>query len=361
MEIYALHLPAFHRIKENDEWWGEGFTEWDNVRKGRPLFKGHIQPKIPLGHDYYDLSKEGMIRKQATLAKSYGLDGFIFYHYWFNGHKLFEKPIENFRDESEPIEGFHYSICWANENWSRTWDGRDHEVLLKQDYGDRDDWKNHIEYLATFFKDKKYQKIDGHPVLYIYSANQIDGFDEMIQSWNNYLESVGIPSIHLIEFMRARNNIPASAFSAGIIEFEPLYSIRYDISFFRKAQRYLCKVFNLIDYQDYDSIWRHIIKRNRLYEGKIIYKSGFVGWDNSPRKGRKNSIIIKNSTPRKFGQYLDRLVSSPRKGSSNDIVVLNAWNEWGEGAMLEPTEQEGFAYLEQVRLVKQKHQKGENQ
>lgn len=355
MKILALHLPAFHRIKENDEWWGKGFTEWDNVKRGKPLYKGHIQPLTPLNGDYYDLSQNGAIEKQANTAKQYGVDGFIFYHYWFKGHKLLEKPVEGFRDESN-IEGFQYCLCWANETWARTWDGRNSDILIKQEYGDKSDWLEHIKYLVTFFKDKKYLYIEDRPVLYIYSTNQIPNVDAMINVWNNYLKSIGIKPIYLVEFMRAKNNFPSSKYSEGVIEFEPMYTIRYDVSILEKAKRYMCKKLNFIDYQNYDSVWAKMLRRVRTYDNKKIFKSCFVAWDNSPRKGRKNSIILKNCSPKSFGRYFLKLLNNKRPNSSNEMVVINAWNEWGEGAILEPSDQFQYQYLEEIRKSKNKYE-----
>lgn len=354
MKILALHLPAFHEIPENNEWWGKGFTEWDNVKKGKPLYKGHIQPQIPLMNNYYDLSKSSVIDNQAKMARKYGVDGFVFYHYWFSGKKIFEKPVENLlNDDSINID---YCLCWANETWSRTWEGKNSEVLIKQDYGSEDDWIEHIKYLYAFFCDKRYIKVNGHPVLFIYSMNQYNRFNEMIKIWNDYLEKQGCKAIHLIEFMRAKNNEVACKYSKAVIEFEPLYSIRYDVSFFRKVKRYLCKVFKMIDFQNYDKIWEKIISRKRVYDNRIIYKSCFTAWDNSPRKGKKNSIIIKGAKPAKFGDYFYRLLESKRRESSNEIVIINAWNEWGEGAILEPTENDGFGYLEALKSARLKYE-----
>lgn len=346
MKILALHLPAFHEIDENNIWWGEGFTEWDNVKKGKPLFKGHVQPLIPFENNYYDLSELKTLKAQFDLANKFGLSGFIFYHYWFNGHKLFEKPIENLLNDPT-IDG-SFCLCWANETWSRTWEGKNSEVLIKQEYGNLKDWDNHIEYLFKFFSDKRYIKLDGRPLLFIYSCNQIPEIDKKINLRNKYLEKKGMKPIYLVEFLRAKNNMPASKLSEGVIEFEPMYTIRYDLNFFEKAKRYLCKKLKLIDFQDYDKVWMKILKRKRVYNKKL-FKSCFTAWDNSPRKGKKNSIILKNSSPEKFGMYFKKLLSSNRKNASNDLIIINAWNEWGEGAILEPSSQYGFSYLENLK------------
>lgn len=347
MKILALHLPAFHRIPENDEWRGDGFTEWDNVKKGKPLYKNHIQPLVPLNNNYYDLTHIDVLKRQFSIANEFGVDGFVFYHYWFKGHKLFEKPLENLLKEKN-IKS-EYCLCWANETWSRTWEGNNRDILIKQDYGTYDDWINHIKYLFNFFKDDRYIKINGHPVLFVYSVNQIPDCDKMFKARNTYLNNLGLNDIYLIEFLRAKNSKPASVCSKGVIEFEPMYTIRYDLSIFEKGKRFICKKAGLIDFQNYDKVWKKILKRKKYYPSKILFKSCFVAWDNSPRKGKKNSIILKGATPQKFGKYFLRLLESRRKGASNDIVIINAWNEWGEGAILEPTKQFGYSYLNELK------------
>ncbi|MDF2588869.1 MAG: putative glycosyltransferase [Anaerocolumna sp.] len=345
MKILALHLPAFHQVPENDVWWGEGFTEWDNVKKGKPLFKGHIQPVEPL-NGYYDLSEKHAIRDQAFYASSKGIDGFVFYHYWFNGHQIFEKPLINFLNDEKP-ENFSYCFSWANETWARTWDGKDTDVLIKQEYGKKEDWLKHIKYLSKFFGDKHYIKENGKPVLFLYSSNHVECLKEMLDCWNDYLRSVGIKEIYLIETMRPHNSTPTSNADA-VFEFEPMYSIRYDVSFPELVKRYICTKLKMIDFQSYNRIWNKIINRKNTYNNLPILRSCFVSWDNSPRKGKYNSIILKDSSPKQFGKYLKRLLASQRKDASNDYIIINAWNEWGEGANLEPSKQYGEEYLNEL-------------
>lgn len=348
MEFWALYLPAFHKIKENDEWWGEGFTEWDNVKKGKSLFPGHIQPQVPL-NGYYDLSKVSDIKKQSAIAKQYGVAGFVIYHYWFkNGKMLLQTPAELILEHKD-ID-IQLSFCWANEPWSRTWDGKNNSVLIQQEYGGKSDWIKHINYLIQFFKDDRYQKINGRPVFYFYSASKIKNFDKMIDCWNEVLIKNGLGELYVIEFISTFNKTLFSSKTAAIMEFEPLYTTRFDISAFNKLKRLCCKKMKLTDYQDYDEIWKHILNRDRTYSGKTIIKSCFCAWDNSPRKG-KNSMIIKNASPEKFKYYLSRYVYSNRPDAYNGMIVINAWNEWGEGAMLEPSEHDGYNYLECIKNI----------
>ncbi len=348
LKIMAIYLPAFHRIKENDEWWGEGFTEWNNVKKGKPLFKGHIQPQEPLNDFYYDLSKKEDIVKQVKLANDYGIDGFICYHYWFNGHKLLEKPCEIILNN--PDIDINYSFCWANEPWARTWDGKNHEILINQEYGEEKEWKEHIDYLIPFFQDKRYIKINNRPVLYIYSVSQIPNFDRMLEFWNQTLKKKGMEDIYLVEYISTRNPQKSSQYTSAVLEFEPMYTNRFKISNIRKIIRLLKKKLGKIDFGDYDYLWNKILKNNRTYGDNVeIFKGAFSGWDNSPRKGKK-SMIVKNGSPEKFLKYL--LLLAKKKRSNKNVIVINAWNEWGEGAILEPTKQYSYEYLKSVKKVK---------
>lgn len=349
VKIMALYLPAYHRIKENDEWWGKGFTEWDNVKRGKPLYKGHLQPQIPLGDNYYDLSKKEDIKKQWELAKKYGLDGFVCYHYWFNGKKLLEKPCEIVLDNKD-ID-FPFCFCWANEPWARTWDGKNTDILMPQEYGNKNDWIEHIKYLIQFFKDDRYIKIDNKPVFYIYSPSQIPNFDEMIECWNNYLIKEGLETIYLVEYICTKNPYPISNNSQAVMEFQPMCVNRFNISNFLKLKRVICKKLKIIDFGNYDYLWEKILRNKKTYDNREIFKGCFVGWDNSPRKG-KNSMIVRGATPEKFKRYLFELSKKYRKNSNKNIIVINAWNEWGEGAMLEPTEKDKYKYLQIIKEVK---------
>lgn len=344
MEIYALNLPQFHRIPENDEWWGEGFTEWVNVKRAKPLYRGHRQPLVPLNNNYYDLSNPETIIQQHNLGIRYGLSGFVYYHYWFNGKLLLQKPIELLREL--PEARLHYSLCWANEPWTRAWDGKNREIIQPQTFGGTSDWINHIEYLATYFSDERYQRINGKPVLYIYSAKNIPNCNEMIECWNKWLQKHGYSGIYLIEFLSTFNPVPACEYSDAVFEFEPLYSSHYKIPILKRAKRAISKTLKCLDVIDYDCVWNAILSKSKEYPQRTIIRSGFTNFDNSPRKGGR-AFITRGASPEKFEQYLKKLLESNRPGYC-DVLLINAWNEWGEGAILEPTEQDGFKWLEAV-------------
>lgn len=342
MKILAINLPAFHRIPENDEWWGEGFTEWDNVRKGVPLYEGHKQPLVPLDGNYYDLTDPKAIVGQHELAKKYGVDGFVYYHYWFNGKMLLQKPVEMLLDL--PQADREFCLCWANEPWTRAWDGKNREILMPQTFGGEEDWENHIDYLSRFFQDGRYIRIDGRPVLFVYSPNKIPQFDDMVAFWNTWLEKRGIAPIYLIEYLSSFNPTPSSMLSSAVMEFEPLYSAHYQISKAKQAERLLHKKTKTTDFLDYDYLWQRLLAKDKSYGDKEIVRSCFTNFDNSPRKG-KAGFITRGASAEKFGKYFGQLLRTHRENES-ELVTINAWNEWGEGAILEPTEQDGYEWLE---------------
>lgn len=348
MKIIAMNLPQYHVIPENNEWWGEGFTDWVNVKKARPLYKGHEQPVVPLHQNYYDLANIDAVKAQIDLANRYGVYGFCYYHYWFNGKKLLEKPCEILLEHPE-IDA-HYCMCWANESWARTWDGKDSQILIEQTFGGQSDWKEHIQYLLPFFKDKRYIKKGNKPVMFFYSISRIEKFEQMIAYWETRLREEGFDGLYIVEFVNSFNSGLKQSKSDVICEFEPHATCRYDLSIFMKGKRFLCKKLGLTDYLNYDSVWKSLIHKKRSYNGKKVLRSGFVNFDNSPRKGKK-ALVMRGGSPEKFYHYMSELVKYRERDFDDSFLVINAWNEWAEGAMLEPTEKEGFQYLEAVKKI----------
>ncbi len=350
----AIYFPAFHRIPENDKWWGEGFTEWDNVRSGKPFFKGHYQPVVPADGRYYDLSNAADIQKQAELALQYGISGFLMYHYWFGNQKtLLSKPLELYRDEV--TADLPYALCWANETWITTWHGKDPTELLRQEYGAgryEEEWREHYAYMRSFFTDPRYILIDNKPLLAIYNASAIERYEDMVDFMNRLAEEDGFDGIYFLEYISSKNTGLFSQKSSAVTEFEPLYTTRFNISKWNLLKRALCKKLKRPDYQSFDALWRAKLKNRRVY-GKPIMQGAFVGWDNSARKG-KNSMIVTNATPEKFAAYLEALFQN-RAEDSSEYVIINAWNEWSEGVYLEPDTKNGLAYLEALKEVMSRH------
>ncbi|MCD8100238.1 MAG: glycoside hydrolase family 99-like domain-containing protein [Oscillospiraceae bacterium] len=367
MKIIAFYLPQFHNIPENDEWWGKGFTEWVNVKKAKPLYEGHIQPRIPLNKNYYNLLDEDVQKWQVRLAKEYGIYGFCYYHYWFDGHLLLEKPMENMLKNSD-ID-LPFCICWANEAWTRAWVGET-KTLIPQRYGTKKEWKEHFDYLLPFLKDERYIKDDeGKPIFVIYRPEIIEVLNEMLDFWNELSIANGLPGISFayqqlnFDLMKDRDD---SRFKYNI-EFQPMYCF-YDLtsqkySFLRKAKRWLVAFVekhtgkdirqlgrgnNLVGFNriSYDDAWKAILAHNP--ESNKCIPGAFVDWDNTPRHGDRGRIYT-GASPEKFEEYLKQLIVIAKEKYKKDMIFIDAWNEWAEGAYLEPDERFEYGYLEAIR------------
>lgn len=356
MKFVAFYLPQFHEIPENNTWWGKGFTDWVNVKKAKPFFKGHRQPRVPLGDDYYDLSNIETIKKQALIAEKYGIYGFCFYHYWFNGKLLLEKPVELLLNNKDV--NLRYCFSWANESWARTWDGKNREYLIKQDYGDKKDWVVHFNYFLDFFKDERYIKINGKPVLLIYKYSLIPNFEEMISLWSDMAKKAGFPGIYLVETLRDKSESNhCDAFDAHV-EFEPARSINTrssTILWYERVRRLffhmLNKVLGTKKLENKNMNFSDITNVSLAFKNKKNTFGGiFLGWDNSPRKTTRATIILEPSEEELI-DYIEKKIDSVEKNndSDNQFIFINAWNEWAEGTYLEPDTINKFKYLEIIK------------
>ncbi len=343
MKLIAFLLPQFHRIEENDRWWGEGFTEWTNVRKAVPLYPGHAQPRQPLDRCYYDLTDPDARERQADLARSHGIYGFCYYHYWFRGRRLLERPFREVLESGEPDMPF--CLSWANEPWTRRWDGMDSEVLMPQEYGDEEDWTRHFEFLLEAFRDERYIRVDGKPLFLIYRPADIPRCDEMLLHWRKLASKNGLRGLHLVRTLGGFPVGEPRGFDASM-EFEPHYTF---------AHGSMKSPWSAIPVRDgehlaieYDKVWSSILERTPHRDGEPVYPGAFVHWDNTPRKGVHGQSCL-GMTPKKFGRYLARQIVRAREQYGSEFLFLNAWNEWAEGAYLEPDDLHGFRYLTEVR------------
>lgn len=342
MKQIAFYLPQFHTIPENDEWWGEGFTEWTNVKKSKPLFKGHNQPEVPI-QGYYDLSNVTEMVKQAKMAKKYGLYGFCYYHYWFEGKLLLEKPLEQML--VTPEVDIPFCLCWANETWSRTWDGSEKEVLIAQNYNEDDEMlKKHFDYFLRFFKDPRYITDGDKPILIIYKPHLIENIDHVVDYWNMLAIANGFDGISFGYQHHSAFSFPekTKGFDFGI-EFEPWFTIDQEDmlqqNFSHKVYRKLLKKPFILDY---DAIWKKILART---PNEKTMPGAFVSWDNSPRMGCRGTVVFE-AKPAKFEMYYKMQIERAKTIYHSDYIFINAWNEWAEGAHLEPDEKNGYGYLE---------------
>jgi len=361
--IIAFYLPQYHPFKENDEWWGKGFTEWTNVAKAKPLFKDHYQPKIPSDLGFYDLRVPEVREEQARLAREAGIEGFCIWHYWFEGHELMERPFWEVVHSGKP--DFPFCIGWANETWkSKMWnkDGSLAEgtkVLIEQTYSEADDVA-HFNKLLPVFKDSRYIMVDGKPLVFIHRAADLP--DHTIKCWNKLAAENGFPGIHFVgrvlgaKYDTMISNIKAQlerGFSAvtpnmmGVIRHTTQTSV-----FAKLARRFHSAIkyngcINVIDYEEELSTWIH----PELDAKENVYPQIYPNWDHSPRSG-SNTIMMVNSTPSAFERQLRRFVDILKdKTPEHQILFLKSWNEWGEGNYVEPDIKYGHGYLDAIKEV----------
>lgn len=341
VKLIAFHLPQFHPIPENDAWWGKGFTEWTNVAKARALFPGHYQPHIPSDLGFYDLRLAEVRQAQADLAREHGIHGFCFYHYWFGGKRLLELPFNEMLASGKP--DFPFCLCWANEPWSRRWNGRPEEVLQAQNYNAKDDVA-HIRWLLPALADQRAIRIEGKAVFLVYQGRDLPNPSRTVERWRREVERAGLPGIYLLSVETGWDagwDATKVGFDAKVL-FQPQFTMLFNAG----AQipipgRDKLRVF------DYQKAWPVLAKPDPVRYRR--YDTVFPSWDNSPRAG-ENGVILHNSSPAAYQQWLALAIAKAMsQPPDHRIVFVNAWNEWGEGCHLEPDSCHGRAYLEATR------------
>ena len=355
--IIAFYLPQYHPFSENDEWWGKGFTEWRNVVKAKPLYRGHYQPHLPADLGFYDLRIPEVREQQADMARTYGVNGFCYYHYWFNGRQLMERPLKEILSSGKP--DFPFMLCWANENWTRAWDGGSRHVLIAQNYSEEDD-RAHIRYLLeNVFSDSRYIRVDGKPVFLIYRSMLFPNMKETIRVWREEAANKGV-ELYLcrVETMDCYGEEYLQDGFDAAVEFQPF---THQMNDFQRKRNPLRKfayninrhLFNTckkkkIDYSEYvDYACKTPFSNYKMYPGVTPM------WDNTSRRKQKMFILDK-STPEKYGEWLYSVMNKfvPYSKDEN-FVFVNAWNEWAEGNHLEPDLKWGLRYLEETKKVVQ--------
>jgi len=362
----CFYLPQFHPTPENDLWWGEGFTEWTNVASATPRFKGHYQPHLPGALGFYDLRLEEARIAQAALAERFNIHGFCYYHYWFSGRRLLGRPLDEMLASDKP--DFPFCLCWANETWSRTWSGREHDVLIRQEYS-KEDHNRHIAWLAKVFDDRRYIRINGRPLFLIYRPESIPDLARVLDEWKSYCTgnisvepffcavSTGFSTLDdealvargfdaIVNFEPNRRHFPAARNATGhAVSFaRRVLPLRwYDA--LRNSKWLTQGLLNtVVDYAAYVDA-----SIERQYSGKyMIFPSVFPSWDNSARKVA--ATIIQNESPTEYARWLDSAISRV-SGYPDDsrIIFINAWNEWGEGCHLEPDSKHGVVFLDATK------------
>ena len=347
----AFVLPQFHPIPENDRWWGRGFTEWTNVAKATPMFKGHYQPHIPSDLGFYDLRLSQSREDQANLAKEYGIYGFCYYHYWFNGKRLLQQPLDEMLALQTPDMPFIY--CWANENWTRRWDGLEQDVLMEQRYSKEDDVA-HVKWLCEHvFSDDRYIKIDNKPVFMIYRYDLFPDIEKTLATWRKIAkEDYGFNGLYLTMAQGFYNyTSPEEIGFDAAIEFAPHEVIKHPLETQKASviDKWKGKqaLYNGMDIRDFKKGIETCL--NREQPDYKLYRCVTPCWDNTPRKGKKGLVAV-GSSPERYEDWLAKTVQNFEPFSQEEnFVFINAMNEWAEGNHLEPCLKYGTQYLEATK------------
>lgn len=350
-KIIAFYLPQYHSIPLNDEAYGKGFTEWSNVSKTFPCYTGHYQPHIPYDVGFYDLSSPKVMYRQVELAKQYGINGFCFYYYWFNGKRLLETPIFNWLNNKDL--DLPFCLCWANENWSKLWDGGNKEIIMPQQHDEKDD-EQFFEDILPFFKDKRYITVNNKPLFILYRPGlfEKDHLSKFRAKLDSLCRQNGFSGIYFCITYTSKTNPDdyADVFDA-VVEFPP-HQMK-DLKLLDNSDIYILPELKsqIFDFRDYVDETKYIYPTSHK-----TFKAVFPSWDNSARKAFTNGYIFHGSTPDLYKKWLTGCINWEKhhNPASERFVFVNAWNEWAEGAHLEPDVRNGYAYLRANREVCEK-------
>ncbi|MEZ8772789.1 MULTISPECIES: glycoside hydrolase family 99-like domain-containing protein [Vibrio] len=368
MKLFSFYFPQFYPIPENDKAWGAGFTDWDNVRSASPLFKGHHQPRVPLD-GYYDQSKPETIARQVSDMKRANLDGVSFYHYWFDGKVVLEKPAENFLNNRDLDVSFNFT--WANETWSKRWIGKDNDIIFQQNHTDSKElWKKHFEYLLPFFKDERYYKVNNCPVFNIYNPHLIKNHDLLFKYWNDLAIKEGFNGVHFVAVLASPSfSVERLEGYSGCLDFQPRFSansLKIDNNklfggVFDKLRylpepilNQLTKIrhrYSGVTYINYKDAWDNIFKisNQTFVPNTKRYYSAFLDWDNTPRY-KDRATIYKGASIKAFISNLENLLSMLQDEDS--LIYINAWNEWSEGTYIEADEENADLCIQELSKLR---------
>jgi Glycosyltransferase WbsX len=364
--LFAFYLPQFHPVPENDAWWGPGFTEWTNVAKARPLYPGHIQPRLPRDLGFYDLRVPEVREAQAQLARDCGVEGFCYWHYWFgNGRRILERPFQEVLASGAP--NFPFSLGWANQSWTGIWHGNPKTTLITQEYPGRSDEVAHFNWVRQAFEDPRYQCVDGKPVFVIFAPHDLPNTADFIDHWRELAHRAGFRGLY---FVAVSVRFPAGGYRNPILApFDAVTPLTPQDFLEELSRSFLAKTMRRLRTRNFDSYFTKLVgkrlRRPARYEYAQVVAQALhdlpdeprflpvvsPGWDNTPRSGPRG-VVFEGSTPELFAQYLIKAVdivsSRPRQ---HKIIFLKAWNEWAEGNYVEPDALSGHAYLDVIRKV----------
>ncbi len=349
--IIAFYLPQFHPTPENDLWWGKGFTEWTNVASAKPLFKGHEQPVIPADLGFYDLRMSETRVAQAEMAAAFGVEGFCYWHYWFDGRRMLERPFNEVLSSGSP--DFPFCLGWANHSWSGIWKDEPHRLLIDQTYsGDADD-RAHFEYLLKAFQDHRYITVDGKPMLVIFKPTDMPDAKRRFDLWRELALKAGLAGLYIVGIsMLDIKDPPALGLDAVTVSTLGITNTKN--SLVNEIKRIGWGIGRKLSLGprvvEYSEAIKHLIPDLKQFKYEA-YPCVYPNWDNTPRKGRKG-IVLANSTPELFETHLKDAVSAiDHRNEEHKIIFLKSWNEWAEGNHLEPNTKWGLKYLQALKRV----------
>jgi hypothetical protein len=358
--LIAYYLPQFHPIPENDQWWGKGFTEWTNVARAKPLFRGHWQPNVPADLGFYDLRVAETREAQADLARSCGIEAFLYWHYWFAGERLLERPFKEVLESGKP--DFPFCLGWANETWSGIWYGARNRILKEQTYPGEDDYRRHFDFLLTAFNDRRYVRVDNKPILGVFRPTQIPDGRRAMDFLRGLAEKAGLAGLYIVgvsKFPDWEKTDPAQlgidAMTSSLLDRiehqRPMLKRRWLSYAFRRYPKIVAALGEM------DSAPRWVYSYEKAIS-RYGAPQGFPGkwhpvvmpnWDNTPRS-QKRGMVLQGSTPELFRRHLQealRLVDGQR--AEEKLIFVKSWNEWAEGNYLEPDLRWGTQYIDVVR------------
>ncbi len=351
--VVAFYLPQFHPIPENDEWWSRGFTEWTNVAKARPLFNGHYQPRVPADLGFYDLRVPEARAAQADIARQHGIEGFCYWHYWFAGRRLLERPFREVLGSGEP--DFPFCLAWANESWTGVWNGEPNKVLVAQTYPGDDDYVRHFHAVLDAFGDERYIRVDGKPLFVVYMPDSLPEPRRFTDLWNELAVEAGLPGIYFVGIVdRLWSETPGfDGFTYHLpgtfVKSLPRRKLDRLVRTLRggPVEQLLKRQSRLPLIVDYPSLIQDAL--NSIQFGSRHYPSVLPNWDSTPRHGRKGLVLV-DSSPELFRGHLRQAIEVVQsRERDHRLVFVKSWNEWAEGNYLEPDDCFGAAYLEVIR------------
>ena len=346
--VVAFHLPQFHPIPENDEWWGAGFTEWTNTARARRLFPGHHQPHLPADLGFYDLRLPEARAAQAMLARRYGVSAFCYWHYWFGGRRILERPVTEIVQSGEP--DFPFCLGWANQTWTGTWHGAPDRILIEQTYPGLEDDAAHFETVLPAFTDDRYLKVDGRPVFYVFRPEELPDPTAWCTRWQAMAKAAGLPGLYLVAEMSdllgrgSRCVDPRGiGFDAGVYVRLPADTSSRNVLKMRAMRKTM---------RGGPEIYPYLREPREIpaaYRGPSVFPTVYPNWDNTPRSGR-GGLVLTGSNPERFERHVESAVRSVASAAADErFVFVKSWNEWAEGNYLEPDLEHGHAWLEALR------------